>query len=91
MARHARLGLWLFGVYLLLYGGFVVANCFAPGWMAARPLEGAASWPYPRSIWRSGGVLASSCSRASWPSFIAGFAVAQRLLALTRQVQEGRS
>ena len=28
--RNARIGLALFGVYLLLYGGFVLLNTFAP-------------------------------------------------------------
>jgi uncharacterized membrane protein (DUF485 family) len=37
-ARNARLGLWLFGVYLLLYGGFVGISAFAPQWMEARPV-----------------------------------------------------
>ena len=39
-ARNARLGLWLFGVYLLLYGGFVGISAFAPQWMEARPVAG---------------------------------------------------
>lgn len=29
-ARNARIGLMLFAAYLLLYGGFVVINAFAP-------------------------------------------------------------
>lgn len=29
-ARNARLGLWLFGVYLIVYGGFVLLTAFAP-------------------------------------------------------------
>lgn len=28
--RNARLGLWLFGLYLLLYGGFVGISAFRP-------------------------------------------------------------
>lgn len=39
-ARNARYGLWLFAVYLLLYGGFVGINAFAPQWMEIRPLAG---------------------------------------------------
>jgi uncharacterized membrane protein (DUF485 family) len=39
-ARNARYGLWLFAVYLLLYGGFVGVNAFAPQWMETRPLAG---------------------------------------------------
>lgn len=39
-ARNARYGLWLFAVYLLLYGGFVGINAFAPQWMEIRPVAG---------------------------------------------------
>src|SRR5688572_1168203 len=39
-ARNSRLGLWLFGVYLLLYGGFVGISAFSPQWMEARPVAG---------------------------------------------------
>ena len=34
VARNARIGLWLFAVYLLLYGGFMVLNAFYPRRMA---------------------------------------------------------
>lgn len=37
-ARNARIGLVLFGVYLLLYGGFVLLNAFAPETMDATPI-----------------------------------------------------
>ena len=37
IARNARIGLWLFGVYLLLYGGFVALNAFLPERMS-RPV-----------------------------------------------------
>jgi uncharacterized membrane protein (DUF485 family) len=30
VARNARVGLWLFGVYVLLYGGFMALNAFYP-------------------------------------------------------------
>ena len=30
VARNARVGLWLFGVYVLLYGGFMALNAFFP-------------------------------------------------------------
>lgn len=33
--RNARYGLWLFGVYCLIYGTFVVLNAFVPQVMAA--------------------------------------------------------
>lgn len=39
-ARNARFGLLLFVVYLLLYGGFVGINAFAPDLMQAKPLAG---------------------------------------------------
>ena len=34
-ARSASLGLRLFPLYLFLYGGYMGATVFAPGWMAA--------------------------------------------------------
>jgi uncharacterized membrane protein (DUF485 family) len=40
VARNARIGLWLFGVYLLLYGGFMVLNAFYPQRMARPALAG---------------------------------------------------
>jgi uncharacterized membrane protein (DUF485 family) len=30
IARNARVGLWLFAVYLILYGGFIVLSAFYP-------------------------------------------------------------
>ena len=30
VARNARVGLWLFAVYVLLYGGFMALSAFAP-------------------------------------------------------------
>ncbi|MEQ9412051.1 MAG: DUF485 domain-containing protein [Fuerstiella sp.] len=39
-SKNARLGLQLFGVYLLLYGGFVLINTFAPETMEATPIAG---------------------------------------------------
>lgn len=33
IARNARIGLWLFGVYLFLYGGFMALSAFFPGRM----------------------------------------------------------
>jgi uncharacterized membrane protein (DUF485 family) len=38
--RNARLGLWLFGVYLLIYGGFVGLAAFSPDTMAKTPAAG---------------------------------------------------
>ncbi|MDA1016730.1 MAG: DUF485 domain-containing protein [Planctomycetota bacterium] len=40
MNRNARIGIWLFGVYLLLYGGFVLVNTFSPHTMEITPIEG---------------------------------------------------
>lgn len=40
LSRNARLGLKLFSVYLLLYGGFVLINTFAPQAMERTPIAG---------------------------------------------------
>lgn len=39
-SSNARLGVRLFFVYLLLYGGFVLINAFAPAKMEATPVAG---------------------------------------------------
>ena len=39
-SKNARLGLQLFCVYLVLYGGFVLLNAFAPQTMEITPLAG---------------------------------------------------
>jgi len=39
-SKNARLGLQLFCVYLLLYGGFVLINAFAPAMMESTPIAG---------------------------------------------------
>lgn len=39
-SKNARLGLKLFAVYLLLYGGFVLINTFAPETMERTPIAG---------------------------------------------------
>lgn len=39
-SRNARIGLTLFAVYLLFYGGFVGLNAFSPGTMEATPVAG---------------------------------------------------
>ncbi|MDG2127950.1 MAG: DUF485 domain-containing protein [Fuerstiella sp.] len=39
-SRNARLGLQLFCVYLLLYGGFVLLAAFSPATMETTPLAG---------------------------------------------------
>src|SRR4051812_12075069 len=38
--RHARTGLWLFAIYVLLYGAFVALNAFNPALMATPWLGG---------------------------------------------------
>ena len=37
VARNARVGLWLFAVYVVLYGGFMALNAFFPSQMG-RPV-----------------------------------------------------
>jgi uncharacterized membrane protein (DUF485 family) len=39
-ARNATIGFILFGIYLLLYGGFVLLNAFSPATMETTPLAG---------------------------------------------------
>jgi len=39
-SRNSRAGLVLFGLYLLLYGGFVFLNAFAPDAMEITPAAG---------------------------------------------------
>jgi uncharacterized membrane protein (DUF485 family) len=39
-SRNAKVGLWLFAVYVLLYGGFVMLAAFSPATMAATPATG---------------------------------------------------
>ena len=38
--RNLRLGLLLFGIYLVLYGGFVFLNAFSPQTMERMPMAG---------------------------------------------------
>ncbi len=40
MARHTRLGIWFFGIYVLLYSSFVLVNAFAPHLMERTPWLG---------------------------------------------------
>ncbi len=39
-ARQGRIGLILFAIYLVLYGGFVLLNAFAPEMMERLPFAG---------------------------------------------------
>ena len=38
--RNSRIGLVLFGIYLVLYGGFVLLNAFSPETMEKTPMAG---------------------------------------------------
>lgn len=38
--RNSRIGLALFALYLVFYGGFVLIAAFWPQWMEATPLAG---------------------------------------------------
>lgn len=38
--RNARIGRYLFGVYTLFYGGFVLLNAYSPDTMERTPLAG---------------------------------------------------
>ena len=38
--RNSRIGMVLFAVYLVLYGGFVLLNTFSPTSMEATPIKG---------------------------------------------------
>ena len=38
--QNARLGFTLFAIYLVLYGGFVLVNAFAPQMMELMPFAG---------------------------------------------------
>ncbi len=40
VARNSRTGLWLFLVYCLIYGGFVLLSAFAPGIIGSKPFGG---------------------------------------------------
>ena len=40
VARNARIGLWLFAVYVILYGGFVALAAFFPNLMSKPALAG---------------------------------------------------
>jgi len=53
--RNARLGLVLFTVYLLLYGGFVMLNAFRPQIMETTPLAG-----INLAIWYGFGLIAAA-------------------------------
>lgn len=55
--RNARIGMRLFVVYLVLYGGFVLLNAFAPNSMEWTPMAGV-----NLAIWYGFGlILAALC------------------------------
>lgn len=39
-SRNSKIGLVLFTIYLIVYGGFVFLNAFAPDQMEATPIAG---------------------------------------------------
>lgn len=39
-ARNSRYGLWLFSIYLILYGGFMGLSAFEPQLMSKTPFGG---------------------------------------------------
>lgn len=38
--RNSRIGLWLFAIYCVVYGGFMVLSAFFPTVIASRPFGG---------------------------------------------------
>jgi uncharacterized membrane protein (DUF485 family) len=55
MQRNARLGLWLFAIYLALYAGFVLLAAFSPETMERTPLAGV-----NLAIWYGFGLIAAA-------------------------------
>lgn len=53
--KNTRIALLLFGVYLMLYGGFVALAAFSPGTMEATPLAGV-----NLAIWYGFGLIATA-------------------------------
>ncbi|WP_442485486.1 DUF485 domain-containing protein [Aeoliella sp. SH292] len=62
--RNARIGLWLFALYVLLYGGFVLLNAFAPEAMEWTPAMGV-----NLAIWYGFGLIVAAILLA----FLYGF------------------
>ena len=54
-SRNARIGLILFGLYLLLYGGYVLINALAPETMESTPFAGV-----NLAIWYGMGLIVSA-------------------------------
>jgi uncharacterized membrane protein (DUF485 family) len=60
MAKQTnRLGLSLFAVYLVLYGGFVLLAAFSPQWMEVTPLAGV-----NLAIWYGFGLIIAAIALA---------------------------
>lgn len=55
MMRNSRIGLILFGVYLLFYGGFVLLAAYSPNKMESTPLAGV-----NLAIWYGFGLIAAA-------------------------------
>lgn len=53
--RNARVGLWLFFIYLAVYAGFVLLAAFSPATMARTPLAGVNV-----AIWYGFGLIAGA-------------------------------
>jgi uncharacterized membrane protein (DUF485 family) len=63
-SRNARLGIWLFAVYLAFYAGFVLLGTFAPDRLAQRPWAGV-----NMAIWYGLGLIVAAFAVAlgySW-------------------------
>ena len=57
--RNARIGLWLFAIYVLLYGGFVLLNAFVPDIMQSTPALGV-----NLAIWYGFGLIVTAIALA---------------------------
>lgn len=57
--RNTRLGLWLFAVYLVFYGGFVALAAFSPATMRRTPTAGV-----NLAIWYGFGLIAAALALA---------------------------
>jgi uncharacterized membrane protein (DUF485 family) len=54
-SRNARVGLWLFFIYLAIYAGFVLLAAFSPATMARTPVAGVNF-----AIWYGFGLIAGA-------------------------------
>ncbi len=72
-SRNSRIGLVLFFLYLLLYGGFVLLNTFWPTTMDATPLAGVNV-----AIWYGFGLILAAFLLALVYGFLCGPAEDER-------------